>query len=142
MLEIRTEGDKVLRQKAKRIANIDDSLRTLCASMCATMYGNKGIGLAAPQVGVSKRIIVVDDNGKPLILINPEIVFYSEDKVEMEEGCLSIPGEFKFVSRPETIKVKFRDTKGKPHFNTYNGLISRIIQHEVDHLEGVLMNDK
>ena len=142
MYEIKTVGDKVLRQTAKRVANIDDTLRSICASMCDTMYENNGVGLAAPQVGISKRIIVVDNNGKPLILINPEIVFFSDNKIEMEEGCLSVPEEVKTILRSESVKIKYRDTKGKPHIETYDGLIARVIQHEIDHLDGILMTDK
>jgi peptide deformylase len=132
-------GDKTLKKKAKRVPNVDDAIRTLCASMVSTMYENNGIGLAAPQVGVLKQIIVVDKGNKEaLILINPEIIFESEEKVSMEEGCLSIPEKFDYVTRPETISVKFRDTKGRAHFNTYDGLIARVIQHEIDHLYGKL----
>jgi len=141
MYEIKTVGNKVLRQKAKRVANIDDALRSICASMCDAMYHHNGVGLAAPQVGISKRIIIIDNHGIPLILINPEIVFLSETKIEMEEGCLSIPEEIKIIARPEKIKVKYRDTKGKPHINSFDSILSRVIQHEIDHLDGVLMTD-
>lgn len=140
MLDILTLGHKTLTQKAKRISSVDDSIRTLCISMMNTMLENNGVGLAANQVGVLKRIIVVLIGEKPTALINPEILEYSETLCEMEEGCLSIPGEYLNITRPETIKVKFRDTKGKPHIQSYSGLASRVIQHEIDHLDGVTMD--
>lgn len=142
MLQILTLGDKTLTQKARRIPSVDDTIRTLCISMINTMLENNGVGLAANQVGVLKRIIVVLVEDKPTVMINPEILEYSETLCEMEEGCLSIPGEYLHITRPETVKVKFRDTKGKPHIQTYSGLTSRIIQHEIDHLDGTVMLDK
>lgn len=141
-MEIKTLGDKVLKQKAKRVASIDDTIRTLCASMIKTMLDNEGIGLAANQVGVLKRIIVILDGDKPKILINPEIVEFSSNKVVMNEGCLSIPGEYLDIERSEEIVVKYRDTKGKPHVERFIGMTSRVIQHEVDHLDGIVMIDK
>jgi peptide deformylase len=142
MLTIRTLGDKVLIQRAKRVDRVDDTVRTLCASMVDAMLENKGIGLAANQIGVLKRIIVVLVEDNPVIMINPEILEFSDQRCEMEEGCLSIPGEYLQITRPETIKVKYRNTKGMPCINTYSGLTSRVIQHEVDHLDGVTMNTK
>lgn len=142
MNEIRTIGDKVLTQKSKRVSHVDDSIRNLCAKMCNIMYNSEGVGLAAPQIGVSKRIIVIDDNKTPIIFINPEITYFSENSIEMEEGCLSIPNEFKKISRPESVKVKYRDTKGKPNIRTFKGLLARIIQHEIDHLDGILMVER
>ena len=140
MLTIRTLGDKVLTQKAKRVASVDDTIRNFCASMINTMIENNGIGLAANQVGVLKRIIIVLIENKPSVMINPEIVEFSKEVSLMDEGCLSIPETYLPISRAETIKVKYRDLKGKPHFETYSGLTSRIIQHEVQHLEGVTMD--
>jgi peptide deformylase len=140
MLTIRTLGDKVLTQKAKRVASVDDTIRNFCASMINTMIENNGIGLAANQVGVLKRIIIVLIDDKPSVMINPEIVEFSKEVSLMDEGCLSIPETYLPISRAETIKVKYRDLKGKPHFETYSGLTSRIIQHEVQHLEGVTMD--
>ncbi len=142
MLTIRTLGDKVLTQRAKRVDRVDDTTRTLCISMVNTMLENKGIGLAANQIGVLKRIIVVLDGDNPIVMINPEILEFSEQSCQMEEGCLSIPGEYLQITRPETIKVKYRNTKGMPCVNTYCGLTSRIVQHEIDHLDGVTMNSK
>jgi len=138
MLTIKTIGDKVLKQKAKRVAHIDDTLRNLLAGMVDCMYENNGIGLAAPQVGISKQIIIVDNNGKPIVMINPEITEFSEETVLMNEGCLSVPGVFEDVVRPSWVKVKYRDTKGRYQHLKYDGLTARIIQHEVDHLFGKL----
>ena len=140
MLTIRTLGDKVLTQKAKRVASIDDTIRTFCASMVDTMLQNNGIGLAANQVGVLKRIIIVSDEGNILKMINPEIVEFSENTCIMDEGCLSIPETYLPISRAETIKIKYRDLKGKPQIETYSGLIARVIQHEIDHLDGITMD--
>ena len=140
MLTIRTLGDKVLTQKAKRVASVDDTIRNFCASMINTMIENNGIGLAANQVGVLKRIIIVLIDDKPSVMINPEIVEFSKEVSLMDEGCLSIPETYLPINRAETIKVKYRDLKGKPHFETYSGLTSRIIQHEVQHLDGVTMD--
>lgn len=142
MLTIKTLGDKVLTQKAKRVASIDDTIRTLCASMVSLMLEKNGIGLAANQVGVLKRIIVVLIDDNPVVMINPEILEFSQEVCEMEEGCLSIPEEFLKIKRPETIKIKYRNTKGLPCVNVYSGITSRVIQHEVDHLDGITMNTK
>lgn len=140
MLTIRTLGDKVLTQKAKRVASIDDTIRNFCASMIDTMIKSHGIGLAANQVGVLKRIIVVSDKGNIKVFINPEITNFSEEKVPFEEGCLSLPETFLTITRSENIMVKYRDLKGKPRIEKYSGLTARIIQHELDHLDGITMD--
>lgn len=142
MLEIKTIGDRVLKRKSKRVAHINNDVREFCAQMIETMYHSNGIGLAAPQVGVLKRIIIIDQEGEPIVLINPEITFFSDNNIEMDEGCLSVPNQYKQIQRPERISVKFRDLDGRFQFNTYDGLVSRIIQHEVDHLDGILMTEK
>lgn len=139
MLKILTSEDRILRKKSKRVAKIDDSIRTLAKSMIETMYGSNGIGLSAVQIGVLKQIIVVDNSGEPIVMINPEITKVSEEHVEMEEGCLSCPDVFKMISRPESLSVKYRDLNGKPHFEKHNGLTARIIQHEILHLYGELI---
>lgn len=140
MLTIRTLGDKVLTQKAKRVASIDDTIRNLCASMVETMVANEGVGLAANQVGVLKRIIVIVDGNDVKVMINPELLNCSDTKVIMDEGCLSIPETFLKIARPETIRVKYRDLRGKPHAELYYGLTARVIQHEIDHLDGITMD--
>jgi len=143
-MEIITIGNKILNSKSKRVAHIDDTIRNFVASMIDTMVKSNGIGLAAPQVGVLKRIIVAlnqEDNSKAMVFINPEIVWTSDETISMEEGCLSMPGELCMINRPKEVIIKFRDMKGKPHRVLFGGLNARIIQHEIDHLDGVLMNE-
>ncbi|ERT08952.1 peptide deformylase [Lyngbya aestuarii BL J] len=140
-------GDRVLRQSAKRISRVDDETRRLIREMLQTMYSADGIGLAAPQVGVQKQLIVIDcepDNAAtpPLILINPTIKKSSQEISPFQEGCLSIPGVYMDVTRPEVIEVSFKDETGRPRTIRANELLSRAIQHEMDHLEGVLFVDR
>jgi peptide deformylase len=118
-LEIHYLGDRVLRQPAKRIAKIDDSIRTLIKEMLQTMYSADGIGLAAPQVGVNKQLIVIDcepdhKDTPALVLINPKINRYSSQTCNSDEGCLSIPGVYLEVNRPEAVEVTYKDENGKP----------------------------
>jgi peptide deformylase len=146
-LEMHYLGDKVLRQPAKRVAKVDDSIRQLLKEMLQTMYSQNGIGLAAPQIGIHKQIIVIDcqpdnPNTPPLILINPEIKKISKDLCVMEEGCLSIPNVFLDVVRPRSIDVVYKDEYGKQKKMKAMGLLSRVIQHEMDHLNGVLFVDR
>ncbi len=146
-LEIHYLGDRVLRQPAKRISRVDDEIRTLIRNMLQTMYSADGIGLAAPQVAVQKQLIVVDcepDDATtpPLILINPVIQRASRDVCMAQEGCLSIPGVYLDVQRPEVIEVSYKDEQGRPQKLMASGLLSRAIQHEMDHLHGVLFVDR
>lgn len=146
-LDLHYLGDKVLRQKAKRISKIDDSIRELAKEMLQTMYSSHGIGLAAPQVGVNKRLIVVDTdpenpNHGAMVLINPEITQFGKELCGFEEGCLSIPGVHLDVMRPDVIEVTYRDEFGKPKRIKASGLLSRVIQHEIDHLDGVMFVDR
>ena len=146
-LEIYKLGDDVLRQNAKRISKVDNSIRTLAKEMLQSMYAAKGIGLAAPQIGINKELLVIDINfedssAEPLILINPEITNYGSTLNSYEEGCLSIPGVYLNVVRPSTIKFKFRDEMGRPRKMKADGLLARCIQHEMDHLNGVLFVDR
>lgn len=138
-MQILTSENSILRKKSKRVSAIDDSVRNLASSMIKTMYDANGVGLSAVQVGVLKQIIVVDNFGQPIVMINPLITKFSDEQIEMEEGCLSCPGEHKFISRPKSLNVKYRDLKGKPHFEVYEGLVARIIQHEILHLYGELI---
>ena len=108
--------------------------------MIDTMIKSDGIGLAANQVGILKRIIIVSDEGNIKVFINPEITYFSEQKVPFDEGCLSLPQTFLTITRSENIMVKYRDLKGKPRMEKYSGLTARIIQHEVDHLDGITMD--
>ncbi len=146
-LEIHTLGDRVLRQPAKRVAKVDDETRQLIRDMLQTMYSSDGIGLAAPQVGVNKQLVVVDvepDNADqpPLVLINPVIVSTSADHCTGQEGCLSIPGVYLDVVRPETITVSYKDENGRPQKIQATDLLARCILHEMDHLNGVLFVDR
>ncbi|MDJ0682423.1 MAG: peptide deformylase [Xenococcaceae cyanobacterium MO_167.B52] len=146
-LDIHYLGDRVLRQPAKRIAKVDDSIRQLVKDMLQTMYSADGIGLAAPQVGVNKQLIVIDcepdkPENPPLVLINPKITRYSSQTCNSDEGCLSIPGVYLEVNRPEAIEVSFKDEQGKPRKLQTAGLLARVIQHEMDHLHGVMFVDR
>ncbi|MBD1871433.1 peptide deformylase [Oculatella sp. FACHB-28] len=146
-LQLHYLGDRVLRQPAKRINKVDDEVRQLAKEMLQTMYSEDGIGLAAPQVGVHKQLIVIDcelDNPTtpPLILINPTVKQQSRDVCVVQEGCLSIPGVFLDVTRPEVIEVSYKDENGRPQKLTAKGLLSRVIQHEMDHLNGVMFVDR
>lgn len=140
-------GDRVLRQPAKRVTKIDDEVRLLARQMLQTMYSEDGIGLAAPQVGVNKQLIVIDceldkPEVPPLILINPVITKSSRATCVSQEGCLSIPQVFLDVTRPETIEVSFKDEQGRPQKLKATDLLARVIQHEIDHLNGVMFVDR
>ena len=146
-LEIYKLGDEVLRKNSQRISKVDTSIRNLAKDMLQSMYSAKGIGLAAPQIGVHKELLVIDINyedsaAEPLILINPEITAFGSTLNSYEEGCLSIPGVYLNVIRPSTIKLKFRDEMGRPRKMKAEGLLARCIQHEMDHLNGVLFVDR
>ena len=146
-LEIFKLGSETLRTEAKRISKVDNKLRDLARDMLKSMYSAKGIGLAGPQVGISKELLVIDINfedsaAEPLILINPEITAFGSTLTTYEEGCLSIPGIYLNVVRPSTIRLKFRDEMGRPRKMNADGLLARCIQHEVDHLRGVLFVDR
>jgi peptide deformylase len=146
-LKIHYLGDRVLRQPAKRIAKVDQSIRLLAQQMLQTMYSADGIGLAAPQVGINKQMIVIDcepDNPEkpPLVLINPEIKRLGRSLCNYQEGCLSVPGVYMEVMRPEDIEVTYKDENGRPQTLKANGLLARAIQHEIDHLNGVMFVDR
>jgi peptide deformylase len=140
--------DPVLRRKAKPIREVDDDLRTLASDMMETMHIAHGIGLAANQVGSLQRVIVVDVSGMdetpdvpPLVMLNPEIV-REEGSWVMEEGCLSIPDIREEVERPELVRVRFKDLDFRDHEIEAQGILSRVILHELDHLNGVLFIDR
>lgn len=135
-----------LRAKARPVGSADaDTVRGLIPRMFATMYGAPGIGLAAPQVGVGLRVSVIDlmpgEKPDPVVLINPEIVAASEEWVTREEGCLSLPGQYADVSRPGRVKVRFQDETGAKREIEGEGLLAACLQHEIDHLDGVLFVD-
>lgn len=140
-------GDRVLRQPAKRVAKVDNDLRDLVRKMLQTMYSEDGIGLAAPQVGMHKQLLVVDADPEnaaapPLVLVNPKITRYSDELAKGQEGCLSIPGVYLDVIRPAAIEVSFKDETGKPRKLKVDDLVARVIQHEMDHLNGVMFVDR
>ena len=140
-------GEEVLRNPAKRIVKVDSSIRELAKNMLITMYSAKGIGLAAPQVGVHKRILVIDihmedPDSPPHVFINPEIISSSATLDTYEEGCLSIPGVYLNVVRPSSIKLSYRDEMGRHKKMNADGLMARCIQHEIEHLNGVLFVDR
>ena len=143
--EVRLMGDPVLREPALPIARVDEALRLLIADMFETMYAQDGVGLAAPQVGVRQRVIVIDareDETKPFALINPRITWLSDDLDRAEEGCLSIPGLKEIVERPFAVRVEGLDHDGEPLNIEATALLARILQHEIDHLDGVLFIDR
>jgi peptide deformylase len=143
ILDILHFPDPRLRNKAKPVAQVDDSIRRLVDDMLETMYQAPGIGLAATQINVAKRVVVIDlseDKNEPLCLINPEIL--EKDGVEqMEEGCLSVPGVFELVSRADHIRIRALDREGNRFEMEAEGLLAVCIQHELDHLEGKLFVD-
>lgn len=143
-LEILHYPDPRLRNVGMLVTVVDDPIRRLVDDMLETMYEAPGIGLAAPQVDVPKRIIVLDiseEKGEPMALINPEIVEYGQDQNETEEGCLSLPGVYEYVQRPGVIRVRGLDRDGQVFEWDAEGLLSVCVQHEIDHLDGKLFID-
>ena len=143
---ILTEPNKILRQKSINVDVVDKNLQVLMDDMLQTMYAAPGIGLAAIQIGIPKRVIVIDisrdpEEKKPFFFINPEIIYKSKENMAYEEGCLSVPGQFAEISRPGECKVKYLDYYGKPQEIMAKGLLATCIQHEIDHLEGILFID-
>ena len=144
MLDIYTLGEDVLRMKAEKVIDFDRSLSILVDAMFDTMEEADGVGLAAPQIGVSKRIFVVDTrkDQERIAFVNPVIIETSQITVSYEEGCLSIPSMYTHVVRPAEVTVQAQDVKGKSFVLKAAGLLARTIQHEYDHLEGVLFIDR
>ena len=144
--EILTEPNKILREKSLKVEQVDKDLQTLMDDMLETMYAAPGIGLAAIQVGVPKRVIVLDlakkDSTKnPMCFINPEIIEKSKTNSTYEEGCLSVPGQFAEIDRPDKCYIKYLDYHGQPQEIRAEGMLATCIQHEMDHLEGILFID-
>lgn len=146
VLEIRKYPDEVLRRRAEPVGSVDDEIRRLAADMVETMYAAPGIGLAAPQVGVSKRLIVVDvsarEEGTSLVALADPRVLAAGGQVDFEEGCLSLPGFLTSVSRAEKVRVRGIDMKGETVEIEAEGLLAIALQHEIDHLEGTLLLDR
>ena len=144
--KILTLPDPILRKTSEPVEKIDKKIKNLMDDMLETMYAAPGIGLAAVQIGILKRIIVIDlskegEKKKPIFIVNPEIISKSSDLVSYEEGCLSIPNQFAEVERPNTCKIKFLDYEGNKKELEAKGLLSTCIQHEIDHLNGILFID-
>ena len=144
--QILTEPNEVLRQKSLPVDKVDKELQILMDDMLETMYAAPGIGLAAIQVGVPKRVIVLDIEQKegkknPLYFINPEIIKKSENLSTYEEGCLSVPGQFAEIDRPDRCHIKYLDYNGEKKEINAEGMLATCIQHEMDHLEGILFID-
>jgi len=144
--KILTEPDPFLRQKSSKVEDVNDEIRELMDDMLETMYNAPGIGLAAIQIGVPKRVIVMDlsrdqEKKNPLYFINPEIITNSNNEASYEEGCLSVPGQFAEINRPDKCRVKHLDYNGVEKITDAEGLLATCIQHEIDHLEGILFID-
>ena len=144
--EILIEPNKTLREKSSAVDKIDENLQRIMDDMLETMYAAPGIGLAAIQIGIPKRIIVLDIAQKdapknPMYFVNPEIIEKSNNFLIYEEGCLSVPGQFAEIERPDRCYIKYLDYYGQPKELKAEGMLATCIQHEIDHLEGVLFID-
>ena len=146
--KIITEQNKILRQKSIAVEKVDKNIQRLMDDMLETLYAAPGIGLAAIQVGVAKRVIVIDTSRgrekepkNPMYFVNPEIFWKSEEKNIYEEGCLSVPNQFAEIDRPKQCHLKYLDYNGNPKEIKAEGLLATCIQHEIDHLEGILFID-
>lgn len=147
-LRLRYYGDPVLRRRASEVRVFDEPLREEAMAMLETMGDEGGVGLAAPQVGIEKRVLVAlqmdtpdDSDADPIVMVNPDIVGRSRESWEFEEGCLSIPGIRGDVTRPERITVRYQDVDGTSHMVDIEGMFARVVQHEIDHLDGKLFID-
>ena len=144
--KILTEPDPILRQKSLEVEIVDKDLQNLMDDMLLTMYSAPGIGLAAIQVGIPKRVVVIDlskekEKKNPIFFVNPKIISKSESWITYEEGCLSVPGQFAEIDRPDKCHIEFLDYNGKKQEIRIEGLLATCIQHEIDHLEGILFID-
>jgi peptide deformylase len=144
--KILTEPNKILREKSLSVENVDKDIQILVDDMLETMYAAPGIGLAAIQVGIPKRVIVLDIKQKegqknPICFVNPEIIEKSKNNSTYEEGCLSVPGQFAEIDRPDKCHVKYLDYYGEKKEIKAEGMFATCIQHEIDHLEGILFID-
>ncbi len=139
--QLRYLGDPILRKVSREVTEINERIKTLLEDMVETMYEYDGVGLAAPQVGVLRRVIVIDVGEGPIKMINPEIIEEEGESIDIE-GCLSIPNRSGTVKRPEKLKVKYLDEKGEEKILEGTGLLARALCHEIDHLNGVLFIDK
>ena len=140
--EIRLSGDEILRKTAREVEEVDDRIKELLQDMLETMHKHNGVGLAGPQVGILKRVIVIDlyDGNKPLLLVNPKIV-KAKGEQEVEEGCLSFPNEYAKMIRPKEVVVEALNEEGKKVKIVGKDLLAQALSHEIDHLNGVLFVD-
>ncbi len=138
---IRLEDDPILRKKSRKVAEINERIKEVVNDMIETMYEADGVGLAAPQIGILRRIIVMDVGKGPIVLINPVIIKTAGSQIGLE-GCLSLPGVNEEVERPNYVQVKYFDLKGRAKVIEGEELLARAICHEIDHLEGILFTDK
>jgi peptide deformylase len=145
---MRYYGDPILRKRAPEVHDFDQQLREEAEAMIETMDREAGVGLAALQVGIEKRLLIAvqmkdpdDSDAEPVVMVNPEILERSPETWEYEEGCLSIPGIRGDVTRPERVKVRYQDLDGKSHTIDIEGMFARVVQHEIDHLDGKLFID-
>lgn len=142
IIEIRLSGDEILRKTSREVEEVTDKIRELLDDMVETMHKYNGVGLAAPQVGILKRVIVIDlyDGEEPLQLVNPKII-KAKGKQEVEEGCLSFPNEYAKMVRPKEVTVEALDRDGKKVIITGKDLLAQALAHEIDHLNGILFVD-
>jgi peptide deformylase len=145
MLKIRIIGDQVLRDSAEEVTEFDAKLKNLTEEMIELMHASDGIGLAAPQVGISKRLLVTDispveKESEPMVFINP-VILESTGEIVLEEGCLSIPGVREEITRPEEVLLNYQTVEGCEKSEKFEGWMARVLQHEIDHLDGVLFID-
>lgn len=134
-------GDPILKKKSRKVEVFDEKIATLIDDMFETMYNSDGVGLAAVQVGILKRIVVIDCGDGPMELVNPEITL-AEGEQHAQEGCLSLPGRYETTIRPQHVQVKGQDRNGKWHVYTGDDLKARAFCHEIDHLDGILFIDR
>jgi peptide deformylase len=135
-------GNETLRLKSKPVKNIDGDIVSLAAEMFAILKKHQGVGLAAVQIGITQRLFVTCAGNTPRVFINPSIIETSEELIDYEEGCLSLPGVWGQIMRPKTVRVQAWNEKGKPFTMDADGILARVIQHEHDHLDGALFIDK
>ncbi|QTA38412.1 peptide deformylase [Thermosipho ferrireducens] len=140
-MKVRLLGDPILRKKAKPVTNFEQ-IKEIKEEMLKIMYLEDGVGLAAPQIGLSLRFFLMDYGEGPKVIVNPQIFEHSEDTEEGEEGCLSVPGIFADVRRYKWVKLRYQDENGSYHEELFEGYAARIIQHETDHLDGILFIDR
>ena len=142
MLTLVDKNDPILSKTAQAVTVFDDQIRQTAKEMLILMKEKDGVGLAAPQVGISQQIITIDAGKGPLALVNPQITYQSEDLKDDKEGCLSLPGVSLKIARPHKVNVSFQDVYGQIQVIKAKGLTARVLQHEIDHLSGVLITDR